>query len=737
MNVYSDVVAVHSVRTPKITTVTGNILLQTFNTTGFGKLLFGGTTNAFPALVRNGSTITLRLADNSNYANIEVGNITVHGSVVGIDALPTQTGQSGKYLKTNGTTASWATVIGGGSQNIASVLDEGNDAVGESLTNLGSLSITGPGGISYGYTQLNISVAVSEVGASLHNTGTGGRDYRIFSTNNSSDLGGGKFVVADATTGRERFSIDANGVALFDGVITGDGSGLSNVHASAVSSYTDPGAIGAGALWNRLANNNGWVNYYGQALYVRNTDNTGWNPIATVSYDNEGKMRGLMTCGPDGNNIIESFDGNETTLATAIVGNWWDGYGNGFRVYDQGYNKFVMASGGFYMWAYGDGAAHTTIAQDGGGFLAHGRIVWSNSGALTINVPTADTGVPVLKLGSLFQNNDHGSALQFNDSQADIVAAQIRSVAYDPGVAGIVVDTNNGTGLAERLRIDPAGNVIAGGAVSGFRKHVIPDVSAIRTVGTADSGLTYVIDTTNSAAIVELSAGALLGTTVDFVQMGVYPIIFTYDPEGGYWVSGTNFNMTDSLYSTVTATVIYDQGPTLWGLKGDLSGASDVTSISNYDSHDVQQLDQSDQTVPGTNITVTNLQVQETFSKITWDVDPIDGPFGNNEQYAVTIIDSESLGTAIDTVITSRECDISALVGTDRLYDITVTPIPTGPYSGGTTLVYSDFLNSTYVLSLGSGTSVHYDQTDHYLDHLANVYIQDTGQSATLTGQTL
>ncbi|WP_394999735.1 hypothetical protein [Acinetobacter sp.] len=84
MNVYGDVAAVSSVRTPKITTLTGNILLQTFNTTGFGKLLFGGTTNAFPALVRNGSTITLRFADNSNYAHLEVGNLTVHGTTTGI-----------------------------------------------------------------------------------------------------------------------------------------------------------------------------------------------------------------------------------------------------------------------------------------------------------------------------------------------------------------------------------------------------------------------------------------------------------------------------------------------------------------------------------------------------------------------------------------------------------------------------------------------------------------------------
>jgi hypothetical protein len=40
-----------------------------------------------------------------------------------VDALPTQTGNSGKYLTTNGTSASWSTVSGGGGVDY---LDGGN-----------------------------------------------------------------------------------------------------------------------------------------------------------------------------------------------------------------------------------------------------------------------------------------------------------------------------------------------------------------------------------------------------------------------------------------------------------------------------------------------------------------------------------------------------------------------------------------------------------------------------------
>jgi hypothetical protein len=39
--------------------------------------------------------------------------LTTNGSVASwatVDALPSQTGNSGKYLTTNGTTASWATI---------------------------------------------------------------------------------------------------------------------------------------------------------------------------------------------------------------------------------------------------------------------------------------------------------------------------------------------------------------------------------------------------------------------------------------------------------------------------------------------------------------------------------------------------------------------------------------------------------------------------------------------------
>lgn len=62
----------------------------------------------------SGSSNTLSNIGNSSLTN---SSITINGSAVSlggsvtIDALPSQTGNSGKYLTTNGTTASWSAIV--------------------------------------------------------------------------------------------------------------------------------------------------------------------------------------------------------------------------------------------------------------------------------------------------------------------------------------------------------------------------------------------------------------------------------------------------------------------------------------------------------------------------------------------------------------------------------------------------------------------------------------------------
>jgi len=49
----------------------------------FNRLQFGGTTNAFPAIKRNGAAIDFRLADDSGFCNISAGAITTNGLISG------------------------------------------------------------------------------------------------------------------------------------------------------------------------------------------------------------------------------------------------------------------------------------------------------------------------------------------------------------------------------------------------------------------------------------------------------------------------------------------------------------------------------------------------------------------------------------------------------------------------------------------------------------------------------
>jgi len=53
------------------------------NTVVYQNLLFGGTTSSFPAIKRNGTQIDIRLADDSGYADLAIGNL-VSNTVSGI-----------------------------------------------------------------------------------------------------------------------------------------------------------------------------------------------------------------------------------------------------------------------------------------------------------------------------------------------------------------------------------------------------------------------------------------------------------------------------------------------------------------------------------------------------------------------------------------------------------------------------------------------------------------------------
>lgn len=213
--IFFDLTTVNSLKTPKITSGTGKVLLQTYNASTFSMLQFGGTTAAYPALKlsNDASTLLLRKANDSAYAHLVVGNLTVTGTTTGVSGgttLPSQTDNGNKLLATDGTDPYWTSSVS---------LTANNDF---------ALDVAGTGlNTSYGRQQLRISSSASEAGMYFKNEGSGGRNYAIFVTASASSLGGGKFVIADATTGASRIELASNGhTTFYNDVIVDDAGSL-------------------------------------------------------------------------------------------------------------------------------------------------------------------------------------------------------------------------------------------------------------------------------------------------------------------------------------------------------------------------------------------------------------------------------------------------------------------------------------------------------------------------------
>jgi len=68
----------------------GTFRLSNFDKNNFSLLLLGGTTNAFPAIKRNGAAIDFRLADDSNYANFNAGTIVSYSGATYVQITPTE-----------------------------------------------------------------------------------------------------------------------------------------------------------------------------------------------------------------------------------------------------------------------------------------------------------------------------------------------------------------------------------------------------------------------------------------------------------------------------------------------------------------------------------------------------------------------------------------------------------------------------------------------------------------------
>jgi len=136
----------------------------------------------------------------------------------------------------------------GPSQIGLQVINAGNVSRESFLVNGGS------GGLStgYGVMQAGITGTSSETGTYFNNTATGGRSYNIFSSSNGSGVGGGNFIIGDATAGVTRLKIDASGGVTIPSLST---KGVATTDANGKLGTT----TGTGALTNDGAGNLTWV----------------------------------------------------------------------------------------------------------------------------------------------------------------------------------------------------------------------------------------------------------------------------------------------------------------------------------------------------------------------------------------------------------------------------------------------------------------------------------------------
>jgi hypothetical protein len=85
----------------------GNLTLLDNAGTSFNRLQFGGTTNAFPAIKRNGAGIDFRLADDSGYASITASKLILPNTTTGTGLTMGEAVNNSSNFMNSGTGGGW------------------------------------------------------------------------------------------------------------------------------------------------------------------------------------------------------------------------------------------------------------------------------------------------------------------------------------------------------------------------------------------------------------------------------------------------------------------------------------------------------------------------------------------------------------------------------------------------------------------------------------------------------
>lgn len=95
-------------------------------TTSFGRLQFGGTTSAFPALKRSGNILQVRLADDAAYGTLEVNTLRT-ATAYTVAALPAVGSPGRRAYVTNALAPAYGANVAGGGAVVTPVFDNGTN----------------------------------------------------------------------------------------------------------------------------------------------------------------------------------------------------------------------------------------------------------------------------------------------------------------------------------------------------------------------------------------------------------------------------------------------------------------------------------------------------------------------------------------------------------------------------------------------------------------------------------
>jgi hypothetical protein len=328
-------------------------------------------------------TGTLTLAGTLGVANGGTGSTTQAGAASAI--LPDQTGNAGKFLSTNGSLVSWATISGTGT--VTSVAIAGDDGVfvsGSPITTAGTITIA-----LNDITPTSVSSSGTVTGSNLSGTNTG--DQTITLTGDVTGTGTGSFSATLANSG---VTSGVYGSATQVPVFNVDSKGRITSVTNTTITPSAPGGTVTGAIQLRSAGGTFTAN--DNFYYASSTLNiSGTTGIGTIS--SGGELR-----------ISNETTGDDFSVRSgADVNLFANAAGSGFiRLYTNATARITINSAGAVAFNSSFGTAGQVLTSQGSGTPPTWTTIAGGSGTVTSVNATGNNGItvsggPITTSGSL------------------------------------------------------------------------------------------------------------------------------------------------------------------------------------------------------------------------------------------------------------------------------------------------------------------------------------------------